>query len=209
MSRDGFFCQLGKPYYTISPDKTIASTPDQEIQRGSCSNSSDHSAEVARPIPVYRTSRDYSIDDQIRLERVDTDSGIYEEEETMVSPSRKNHQVQGLIQPGEKLSCFLLDGYDINPVVVQRILEAQHEQWRQNGFSLAVVASYLEQSNKQLGKLRKLNYQGKFMTNFLSDYIKKGAQDNALKSQRKALSVLLLFIGYKKKKYVASQQYNQ
>ncbi|KAA6323154.1 MAG: hypothetical protein EZS28_054349, partial [Streblomastix strix] len=92
--------QLGESNSITPSTNTPSSTHNQESQGGPRQNSNDHGTEVAGPILVYRTSRDYNVDDQTRLERVGTDSGLQDEEETMVSPSRRNVHVQGLIQPG-------------------------------------------------------------------------------------------------------------
>ncbi|KAA6366887.1 MAG: hypothetical protein EZS28_037586, partial [Streblomastix strix] len=158
--------------------------------------SSDHRTEVARPILVYRTSRDYSVVDQTRLERVGNDSGLQDEEETIVSPSRRNVHVQGLIQPGERLFRFLLEDNGLKQAVVQRVVEACHGQWRIHVSALTVLAKYIQNNNKQLKEQRTLERPSAFMTNFLSDLMGKDASDNSLKSCRGALAVPLSFIGY-------------
>ncbi|KAA6329385.1 MAG: hypothetical protein EZS28_053614, partial [Streblomastix strix] len=174
----------------------FAFTHNQANQGRPCQYSSDHSTEVAWPILVYRTSRDYSVDDQTRLERVGTDSGLQDEEETMVSPSRRNIHVQGFIQPGERLFRFLLEDYGLKQEVVQRIVEAWYGKWRRHVSALTVLAKYLELNNQQWKELRALEQSSAFMVNFFSDQMEKGASDNSLKSSRGALAVLLLFIGY-------------
>ncbi|KAA6374919.1 MAG: hypothetical protein EZS28_029553 [Streblomastix strix] len=114
---------------SVTPStNTPAFKHNQEGQGGPCQDSSDHSTQVARPILVYRISRDYSIVDQTRLERISTDSGLQDEEETILSLSGRNIHVQGLIQPGERLFRFLLEDYGLKRAVVQRIVETWHGQ---------------------------------------------------------------------------------
>ncbi|KAA6370848.1 MAG: hypothetical protein EZS28_033626 [Streblomastix strix] len=122
---------------------------------------------------------------------------ITDEEETIVSPSRRNVHVQGFIQPGERLFRFLLEDYGLKQEVVQRIVEAWHGQWIRHVSALTILAKYLEQNNQQWEELRALEQPSAFMANFLSDQMEIGASNNSLKSCRGALAVLLSFIGYK------------
>ncbi|KAA6365094.1 MAG: hypothetical protein EZS28_039380 [Streblomastix strix] len=59
-----------------------------------------------------------NIDDQTGLTRVYGDSEIQDEEETMISPTRRNLHVQGFIQQGERLFRFLLEDYGQKQAVV-------------------------------------------------------------------------------------------
>ncbi|KAA6402635.1 MAG: hypothetical protein EZS28_001834 [Streblomastix strix] len=93
-----FFNQLGKPYSTTSSSNTTALMHNQESQKGSCSNSTDHSTEIARPTIIQKTSKNYRIDDQTGLLRATIDSWIQYEEETMVFPTRRNLHTQELIK---------------------------------------------------------------------------------------------------------------
>ncbi|KAA6400563.1 MAG: hypothetical protein EZS28_003914 [Streblomastix strix] len=134
---------------------------------------------------------------QYWLERISTDSGLLDEDETMVSPTRRNVHVQGFTQPGERLFRFLLEDYGLKQAVVQKIVETWHGQWRRHVSALTAFAKYLEQNSQQWKELRALVQPNAFMANFLSDWMKKGAFDNSLKSCRGALAVLLSFIGDK------------
>ncbi|KAA6359194.1 MAG: hypothetical protein EZS28_045279 [Streblomastix strix] len=188
---------LGESNSNIASTNTPAFTHNYEGQGGPRQDSSDHSTQVARPILIYGTSRDYNIDYQTGLERIITDSGQQNEEETIVSPIKLNIHVQGFIQPSERLFRFLLEDYGLKQEVVQGIVESWHGQWRRHVSALKIVVKYLEQNNYQQKELRTLEQSSVFMANFLSDQMDNGASDNSFKSCRGALAVLQSFIGYK------------
>ncbi|KAA6377153.1 MAG: hypothetical protein EZS28_027322 [Streblomastix strix] len=188
--------QLGESNSITPYTNTPAFTQNQEGQGGPRQDSSDHSTQMARPILVYRISRDYSIDDQTRLERINTDSGLQNEEQTMVSPTCRDVHVQGFIQPGERLFRFLLEDYGLKQEVIQRIVESWHGQWRRHISVLTILAKYLEQNNQKWKELRILDQPSAFMANIFSDQMEKGTSDNSLKCRRGALAVLQSFIGY-------------
>ncbi|KAA6361621.1 MAG: hypothetical protein EZS28_042853 [Streblomastix strix] len=145
--------QLGESNLITPSTHTPAFTHNQESQGRQFQCSNDHSTQLARPILVYRTSRDYSIDDQIRLERINTEPRLLDEEETMISHYRRNEHVSGFIQPGERLFRFLLEEYGLKREVVQRIVETWHGQWRRHVSALTIVVKYLEENNQQWKEL--------------------------------------------------------
>ncbi|KAA6356370.1 MAG: hypothetical protein EZS28_048103 [Streblomastix strix] len=106
-------------------------------------------------------------------------------------------QSEQVLIPGERQFRFLLEDYGLKQAVVQRIVEAWHEQWRVHFSALSIVVKYLEENNQQWKELQTLEQPSVLKANFIQDQMGKGASDNSLKSCRGALAVFFSFKGYK------------